>query len=85
MPTDERQRRERSFPVKKGSTGPARRRPEDAEAEVAPPSPGELDARQERINSTRRKGPEIPPGESGALADIERPEVPPTECDEPEG
>lgn len=83
MPTDDRENREQSATVKKGATGPARRQPVGADVNVAPPTEGELDQRQQRINSTRRKGPELPPGQAGAQADVGRPEVPETECDEP--
>ena len=74
------QRRDEPVPVKKGTTGPAKRAP--ATESAARPSQEQLDARQERMRLTRRRGPELEPGrESGAPAE-RQPNVPPTECDD---
>jgi hypothetical protein len=81
MPTDDTRRRDTPVPVKSGSAGPPKR-PEPDGADVEPPSPEQLDARQERINPTRRRGPELKEGDTDALADVAPPDIEPTECDE---
>lgn len=74
----------KTFPVKSGSTGPARRMENLPAASIEPPDTEELDARQARIRAVRRKGPELPVGETQTAADAFVEDVPPTECDEDE-
>ena len=75
----------REVPVQKGSAGPARRTdPRRRTGADEKPSKEELDARQERMRPTRRKGPVLEEGaESRARAGRQPAEVPETECDEP--
>jgi hypothetical protein len=81
MPTDDTRRRDTPVPVKRGSA-PAAKRPQAEAADIEPPSPEELDARQARINPTRRRGPELRQGETDVLAEMAPPDIEPTECDE---
>ena len=75
------QRRDEPVPVKKGTTGPARRAP-TTESAAAKPSKAQLDARQERVRLKRRPGPALGAGpESRARAESQE-NVPPTDCDD---
>ncbi len=75
------QRRDEPVPVKKGTTGPARRAP-TTESTAARPSKAQLDERQERVRLKRRPGPELGTGpESRAQAENQE-NVPPTDCDD---
>lgn len=77
------QSREKPVPVKKGSTGPRQTQPPQGAMPQQPQSQEDLDARQERIRPTRRRGPELPPGPATRTSrEALRPDVPPTECDE---
>jgi hypothetical protein len=77
----------RKVPVQKGSAGTARRSdPRRRTASEEKPSKEELDARQERMRPTRRRGPVLEEGaESRSRAGRQPAEVPETECDEPGG
>ena len=75
------QRRDEPVPVKKGTTGPARRAP-TTEATAAKPNKAQLDARQERMRLKRRPGPPLGAGpQSDARAETQE-NVPATECDD---
>ena len=76
--------KKKTFTVKSGSTGPAKRMENLPAASIEPPEPEELDARQARIRENRRKGPELPVGDTQAAAAQFVEDVPPTECDEDE-
>jgi hypothetical protein len=74
----------RKVPVKKGSAGTARRvEPTRRPGAEEKPSKNDLDARQERLRPTRRRGPVLEEGAGGLSRADRRPaEVPETECDE---
>ncbi|HYU80326.1 MAG TPA: hypothetical protein VEK56_15155 [Vicinamibacterales bacterium] len=73
----------RVYAVKKGVTGPAQRAPA-RESAAAKQTPQQLDARQERMRTTRRRGPELAPAKETARSERPR-QVPPTECDDEGG